>query len=344
MTGEHSAGSALSRAYFEDLIEPLMTARFPGLPFSAGRLGTGSDVLGLDDETSEDHDWGLRLTLIVPARAVVDVRRVLESDVPGSFRSLPTRFAPSGETASRLHVDVSSMADFLVPRIGFDPRTGTTTNDWLSLSGQSVLEVSAGPVFVDHGGELHRVRASLAWYPDDLWRYVLACDWARLAQEMPLMSRAAEVGDDRGSRVIAARIAHVTMHLAFVLERRWPPYAKWFGTVFRTLRCAPALGPPLDRLLDSRDRHGRERSIGAALQLLLDVQNSLGLTDVGTATVPFWDRPHIHPSPEITSQLMGAVTDATIRGLPLGTGTIEQRTDNVDVLVDAGRRRAAPQA
>lgn len=340
MTDVRSTGLTLSRAYFEDVIRPMVEERLPGLRYSAGRLGAGSDVLGLDDETSRDHDWGLRLTLIVPASWVNDVRHVLESHVPDSFKGLPTRFAPSGASSPRLHVDVDSMADFLVPRLGFDPRSAITTEDWLSLSGQSVLEVTAGPVFADPDGELQRIRTSLAWYPDDLWRYVLACDWARLAQELPLMSRAADVGDDRGSRLIAARLAQVTIHLAFILERHWPPYAKWFGTVFRTLECAPALGASIDQLLDGRNCRKRERSLTAALQLLLDIQNSLNLTDVGQATVPFWDRPHIHPNPAITSQLMTSVSDSTIRALPLGLGTIEQRTDNVDVLVDSENRRA----
>ena len=342
MTEDRSVGLALSRAYFEDLIEPIVTAGFPGLRYSAGRLGAGSDVLGLDDETSRDHDWGLRLTLIVPPSSVGDVRRMLESDVPESFDGLPTRFALSGESVPHLQVDVSSMVDFLVPRLGFDPRSGITTDDWLSVSGQSVLEVTAGPVFADAAGDLHRARAALSWYPDDLWRYVLACDWARLAQELPLMSRAADVGDDRGARLIAARMAHVTMHLAFTLEHRWPPYAKWFGTAFRTLQCALALGQSIDQLLDSHDRREREHSLTAALQLLLDIQNCQGLTDVTPATVPFWDRPHIHPNPAITSQLMASIGDPTIQALPLGHGTIEQRTDNVDVLVDPAHRRPGP--
>lgn len=152
--------------------------------FSAGRLGAGSDVLGLDDETSQDHDWGLRLALIVPAPSVAEVRRVLAADLPASFRGLPTRFTPSGETEPRLHVEVSTIIDFLVPRLGFDPRSPTSTDDWLSLSGQSALEITAGPVFRDLDGELTRARSALNWYPDDLWRYVLACDWAKLAQEL----------------------------------------------------------------------------------------------------------------------------------------------------------------
>ena len=33
------------------------TASCPTCRAPPGRLGTGSDVLGLDDETSRDHDW-----------------------------------------------------------------------------------------------------------------------------------------------------------------------------------------------------------------------------------------------------------------------------------------------
>jgi hypothetical protein len=341
VTGDRSTGAALSRSYFEDLIEPLMSTRFPGLRYAAGRLGSGSDVIGLDDATSRDHDWGLRLTLIVPGQTVADVEHMLESSLPDAYQGLPTRFPFSGRTAPRLHVDVSSMADFVVPRLGFDPRSPITIDDWLSLSGQSVLEITAGPVFADHDGALGRVRRALDWYPDDLWRNVIACDWARLAQELPLMGRAADVGDDRGSRLIAARSAQVTMHLAFLLERRWAPYAKWFGTAFSTLRCADSLGPQIDRILDGDDRQRREHGLIAALQLLLQIQDDHGLTDVDHATVPFWDRPHIHPNPAIITQLTTAITDARVQSLPLGAGTIEQRTDNVEILVEPAARRRA---
>lgn len=340
MREERSAGRALARSWFEEVVAPTMAIAFPGLRYAAGRLGTGSDVLGLDDATSRDHDWGLRLTLLVPGSAVDDVRRALAADLPDSFRGMPTRFPGTGETVPRQHIDVSSLADFLLARTGVDPRTGMTSEDWLSLSGQSVLEVVAGPVFADHDGELARVRAALAWYPDDLWRYVLACDWARIAQELPLMSRAAEVGDDRGARLIAGRLAHVTMHLAFLLERRWPPYAKWFGTVFRALPCASALGPRIDLLLTGADDRTRQQGAAEALQLLSDFQRGLGLTDVRRAAIPFWDRPHLHPDPAIAAQLLSTISDPLVRGLPLGLGSVEQRTENVDVLVDPARRRA----
>lgn len=340
MRDERSSGIELSRAYFEDLIRPALAARFPGLPYSAGRLGTGSDVLGFDDDVSRDHDWGLRLSLIVPARSVDEVRRELDSDLPATFSGLPVRFTSSGEAGPRLQVDVCALDGLLTKHLGFDPRAGISTGDWLSLSGQAVLQIVAGPVFRDADEQLGQVRALLSWYPDDIWRYVLACDWTRLGQELPLMSRAADVGDATGSRLIAARIAQVLMHLAFLLERRWAPYAKWFGTMFRTLPCAPRLAPSIAQLLDARDRDHLQHATASALELLLDTQNAMGLTRVHPATIPFWDRPYIHPDPAIAAQLLAAVSDPSIRALPLGMGSIEQRTDNVDLLVDPEARRA----
>lgn len=333
-------GIELSRDYYRDVVGPLLTSTFPGLPHAAGRFGTGSDVLGLDDATSRDHDWGLRLTLFVPAGSVEAVDAELGRALPESFSGLPTRFAFTGQTERRHHVDVGTLEDFLHDRLGVDPRAGMTTADWLSLTGQAVLEVTAGPVFADVTGEVATVRRLLQWYPDDVWRLVLACDWSRLEQELPSMSRAAEAGDDLGSRVILGRLVNIAMHLAFLLERRWPPYAKWFGTLFSRLPCANDVGDALTAAQLASDWRQRQDELSRALQRLLAVQNDLGLTDVRDATVPFWDRPFVHPDPLIVRQLLGGIADPARRALPVGLGSVEQRTDNVALLTDAAARHA----
>jgi hypothetical protein len=74
---------------------------------------------------------------------------------------------------------------------------------------------------------------------------------------------------------------------------------------------------------------------------LLARQNALGLTAVTGAMIPFWDRPYLHPNPEIVSQLLGGITDPSVLQLPRGRGSVEQRTDNIDVLVDVAARAAA---
>jgi hypothetical protein len=236
---------------------------------------------------------------------------------------------------------VASLPALLDSHLGFDPRGPASARDWLSLSGQAVLELVAGPVFADASGELSAVRRALEWYPDDLWRYVLACDWVRLEQELPLMGRAADIGDDSGSRIIVARLAHAVMHLAFMVERRWPPYSKWFGTLFRTLECAEEVGEAVDSALRANDAPGRQSGIAAGLEVLLQRQNALGLTATPGATIPFWDRPYVHPDPAIVDQLLDGIVDPGVRALPRGRGSVEQRTDNVDVLVHAGARRSA---
>src|ERR671922_312797 len=48
---------------------------------------------------------------------------------------------------------------------------------------QAFAEVIGGAVFHDGLGELGPVRTALRWYPRDVWRYVLACQWRRIAQE-----------------------------------------------------------------------------------------------------------------------------------------------------------------
>lgn len=339
-----TTGIALARAYHRRIVGPLLAERFPGLPYAAGRVGPGSDVLGLDDARSRDHDWGLRLQLFVADDMIEEVSASLDQALPETFEGLPTRFALTGESRPRHHVDVSSVPQFVVSRLGFDPRAGVSTSDWLSLTGQAVLEVVAGPVFVDTDGELGRARQALAWYPDDVWRFVLACDWARLAQELPLMGRAAELGDDAGSRIIGARLTQVAMHLSFLLERRWPPYAKWFGTLFASLPRAGELQPHADAVLATADGDARQRGFAALLERLLAQQNDLGLTDVARATVPFWDRPFLHPDPAIVAQLLDPIADEEVRRLPPGLGSIEQRTDNPALLTDPQARRRAVRA
>ena len=84
-------GRGLARAYHDDVVGPLLAAKWPELPHATGRLGSGSDVLGLDDATSRDHDWGLRLTLLVDETRQDEVDRYLAAELPETYAGLPTK-------------------------------------------------------------------------------------------------------------------------------------------------------------------------------------------------------------------------------------------------------------
>ena len=219
--------------------------------------------------------------------------------------------------------------------------------DWLVLTGQSVLEVTAGPVFTDTTAELSPVRATLAWYPPDLDRYVLAAGWQRLEQQLPMVGRTASRGDDLGSRLLSAQLAEDLMSLAFVLSRRWAPYAKWRGTVFATLPVAASLSGLLDAAATRPDWRDREGALAAAAEALLGVQRDRGLPAPDGAVIAFWDRPYRAIDPAVPAGLLAGITDADVARLPPGVGSIEQWANSVDVLSSPGRRsalRAAYQA
>lgn len=335
-----STGIDLAHAYWTRSVRPLLLARWPGLDHAAARVGQGSDVLGLDDEISRDHDWGLRLSLFVEEDMVDPVRDLLEQELPEAFAGHPTRFAFTGSTRAEHHVDVRSVGGFAHAQLGCDPRQGLAPAEWLTITGQSALEITAGEVFADTTGELTALRRSLRRYPDETWRYVLACDWSRIEEELPLLGRAGERGDDLGSRVIAARLADVCMHLAFVLERQWAPYAKWRGTLLRRLECGDDVVAALADVLRADGWRERQDALARSLDVLLCAQRRAGLPTVQRAAVAFWDRPFLQPDPRIVERLREGITSPQVRALPPGRGSIEQRTDCVEILTDPTARRA----
>lgn len=337
------SGRELARQFHADVVAPLLARSMPGLRYAAGRLGSGSDVLGFDDEMSRDHDWGCRLTLLVGERdrdAVPAVRGLLEEKLPECYRGFPVRFPITWDASISHKIDVATVAGFAVGRLGVDPAAGLTPADWLILTGQSVLEVTAGPVFTDGTGELTRVRASLRWYPPDVERYVLAAGWQRLSQQMPLAGRAAERGDEPGSRLISAQLAGDLIWLAFALSRRWWPYAKWRGTAFRALPVAADLAGPLSTVITAADWRERESGLADAGEVLLAMQRARGLPAPAVGVVPFWDRPYRTVDDAIQQALLAGITDPYVARLPPGIGSVEQWADNTDVLADATRRRA----
>src|SRR5215470_1291072 len=141
------SGGELAQQFYADVVAPLLAGAMPGLRYAAGRLGSGSDVLGLDDAMSRDHDWGCRLTLLVdgPDRdAVPQISGLLERELPDSYRGYPVKFPVSWDLALSHKVEVATVAGFAAGRLGVDPTGGLSVPEWLILTGQSVLEVIPG--------------------------------------------------------------------------------------------------------------------------------------------------------------------------------------------------------
>jgi uncharacterized protein DUF4037 len=327
---EFVPGLELACAFYEDVVAPLIGAR----AHAAALIGSGSEVLGLDTERSTDHGWGPRLKVFVEVGDVEAVREAVERGLPDEFRGWPTRFGWD-EVPVTSHVEVADLGAWLAGQIGFDPRVAIETPHWLCAPQQRLLEVTSGAVFHDDAGELEAARSNLAWYPDDVWLWLLACQWRRLDQEEPFVGRTAEVGDELGSRVVAARLVRDVMRLALLLERRYAPYSKWLGSAFARLEAAPALQPALLDVLAARDYEARERALAAAVEELARRHNALGVSKPVDPTVRhFHSRPfRVLGSSRFVDACLERVDDAWLRELPL-TGGVDQISDSTDVAED----------
>jgi hypothetical protein len=325
---EFVPGLELARAFYEEAVAPVLAA----VPHSAALLGWGSDVLGFDTARSTDHGWGPRLQVFVADAVPEGLARDLDAALPDSFRGWPVRFGWDDVPVTS-HVELAPLGEWLERRLGFDPRGGVSARDWLALPQQLLLEVTAGAVFHDGLGELERVRKALAWYPHDVWLWLLACQWRRIDQEEPFPGRAAEVGDELGSRLVAARLVRDVMRLCFLHERHYAPYSKWLGSAFRRLAAHDEIAPALAATLAATDFQAREEAFLAAVEAAARRQNELGITEpVDTTIRGFHSRPfRVLGSSRFVDACLERVEDEWLRSLPL-VGAIDQFVDSTDVL------------
>ena len=325
-------GLELAGSYYAEVIAPILG----DTPHAAARIGWGSDVLGLDTERSTDHGWGPRLHVFVESRNVELVRRAVDDLVPDEFRGWPTRFGWDDVPVMH-HVEVADLGSWLRERLGYDPRREVSPRDWLCTPQQILLEVTGGAVFHDALGELTLVRKTLAWYPDDVWLWLLACQWRRIDQEEPFVGRAAEVGDDLGSRIVAARVVRDLVRLCFLQERRYAPYSKWLGSSFRDLAASSELGDRLLDVLGAGDYERREAALVDAVQTLAARHNALAITaPVDESVGMFHGRPYrVLGSSRFVDACLERVSDDWLRSLPL-VGGIDQFVDSTDVLSEPG--------
>ena len=348
-------GLRLSEVFFKEGVAPALAKIAPQLCYTAARLDYGSDVLGFDTPTSMDHGWGPRVTVFLSEvdyqQHAADLDKLLGDHLPLEVLGIPTNFESKRLTDGglrRVHegpvqhgVVVSTVDRFFREYLGFDAASEITVLDWLTAPSQRLRTVASGRVFRDPDGEIEKRRAKLKWYPFSVWLYLMASQWRRIGQEEAFMARAAEVGDELGSRLVAARLVIEVMRLAFLQERQHVPYSKWFGRAFSCLPLADPLGPALDAVLRARDWRTRERHLGRAYQAVAARHNGLELTsEVDSHTRRFHERPYeVIAADRFAEALEARVEDEAVRALPKGVGAVWQFIDSTDVLDEIERCR-----
>jgi len=349
---EAMQGIELSRLFYRDVVRPWLDGEFPGLSHDAGIFGYGSELLGFDDDMSRDHNWGPRVQLVIrpgdfaaSARAIVDgfdrVKPETFLGEPIGYRSRPHPPIVADDALGRPEhgVEVFTASGILRTRLALDavPLDPLT---WLSLPEQRLVEMTAGEVFFSGLGDLARLRETFARFPRDVTLFKLAALWRRVADEQAFVGRAGHVGDELGSRIIAARVAHDVMRMAFLLEGHYPPYAKWFGTAFSKLEAARTLTPLLDGALRADDWQQRQTRLAHAFLAVAEMHADRGYPlAIKPRIGPYWDRPFLTiNAEEISADLAAAIADPKLRGLPV-LGSIDEISDATPLIMAPERAR-----
>jgi Domain of unknown function (DUF4037) len=345
-------GLELNRLYYREAVAPILAANFARLKYSAALIGYGSDVLGYDSERSTDHEWGPRLMLFLDERGHdafgPQITEALARDLPLTFHDYSTNFSKPDANGVRCmipgeagrvdhHVYTHTVPRFIRQMLNIEPGQTLDAVDWLLMSQQKLLEITSGEVFHDGLGELVPLRQKLAWYPRDVWLFMMAAGWYRIAQEEHFVGRCGEEGDDLGSRLISGRLVRDLMRLCLLMERHYAPYSKWLGAAFSRLACASGLSPILRGAISANSWQDRETHLCAAYAAVAQMHNALGITEtVDPSVMQFHERPYrVLGAGRFAKTVSDAIADGELKRIYVaanGIGAIDQFADSTNLL------------
>jgi hypothetical protein len=342
-------GLTLNRRLYLEVVRPLLDEHLPGLVHSAGLMGYGSDVLGMDTRMSTDHNWGPRLQIFLSQgdceRHAKEIDELLRTYLPPTFAGYPVHFTPPNEADNGTQgpepyqggpvnhlLSIGTVEGLLNKYLAIKPDDDLSAIDWLVLPEQRLLEVTAGEVFYDGLGTLVPARARVTYYPDDVWKVKLAARWDRLGQEEAFVGRTGDLGDDIGSWIIAARLTRELILLSFLYARRYAPYSKWLGSAFARLPIAADLLPHMQKLTTAADWHQREEHLCVLYSRMAAQHNAAGITEpLSTATQGYFGRPYqVLFGGRFAEAISATISDPSLRNLS-EIGATDQFTDNVAI-------------
>lgn len=226
MKNQHIKGIDLCYQYYLKYGKPMIEERFKEyIPYMAiGLFGNGSDCLGFDDDISMDHDFGPGFCIFLPS----DIYDEIGKDLQAAYDQLPEEFMGVRRLTSKQgqgRVGVFKIHQFFGQFIRCLP---VSLEDWLYADENGILACTNGKVFVDHYGEVTRIRDILCYYPEDIRIKKIVRAIAKMAQSGQYnYARCMQRGDEVAASLALNEFIDQTMSCIYLLNKKYKPYYKW---------------------------------------------------------------------------------------------------------------------
>jgi hypothetical protein len=287
-------GLDLNRHFFQQVVKPLLDEYFPGLKYAAGIVGEGSDVLRFDTPQSMDHNWGPHMRIFLHPKDFKLLSKKIDSmfrrKLPYEFMGFSTNFTKPNEdkylvtqmkpikSGSVNHlIQMYTVKSFFKHYLGYNPTKQITYQDWLLFPQQALIEVARGEIYYDTI-DFKGVQEKFRYFPPEVWMYLYACQWGYIGDLELQMGRSGEIGDELGSNIIATKIVENIMKLCHLMEKKYWPYSKWFGTSFSRLKCAPNLTYMLLNTVAAKSWQERQEHLIEVYKIIAKMHNDLKIT------------------------------------------------------------------
>lgn len=288
---EFIKGLELCESFFNEYGLPIIRKNYPYLKFSAGLLGFGSDVLDYDDFVSTDHMWGPRFYVFLNESDIHikdNLIKQFEANLPYTYKGFSVNFSVPDEYDNGVRhaefitngfvsslIEIHTIDEYIKGYLGTMPSNDI---EWLTMSEHRLLGFTSGKLFIDMLG-ISEIRNKLSFYPQDVKLYLIASQWAVIAEEQAFVKRCSDCCDEVGSRIICSRIAERLMRLCFLYKNKYAPYSKWFGTAFKQLSVNSQIYDEIEAAISAKTIQEREKHIVNAQVLVAQLHNESNITE-----------------------------------------------------------------
>jgi hypothetical protein len=334
-------GLELNKGFYFDIVKPLLEKNYPNLDYSATLLGYGSDVIGFDTEISMDHNWGPRLQLFIDdTNMISELNDFFSLELPFQYNGFSVNFTKPGydgtirmehtnEKPINHLIEITTFEDYLKNRYSLDKIIHFTQKDWLKCSDQNLVEITSGEVYYDGLDKITKTRTELKFYPPDICKLRMAVLWDYIWNKEAFVGRNIALDDYIGLKLNVSRIVNYLMKILFYLEKKYIPYCKWFGSMFKTLTAYNNVNSMILNIIKENEPKKMEEYLCVLYEAVIERHNqNTELPHLDNKTRNFFNRPYkVIFAENIVEEIKNSIKDEDIKKTDL-------RTYGTDIIID----------